>query len=405
MLDVEGAAPMSDFRVGMRPSCRMIVNDPRPMNEFVRRTVSAASLLLAAFCFWNAWSASHSVATPSQTVQSPRQLLTIPIQDVRPGMRVQAENPEIEQNMPDTVIHPKTWRLVKLHLQKSDGSGLDVELLRPLDWLIVEAMQMLEGSDHAEALIAEAKTVPAGEPRLVHLLQGATIHLDLPELGARGPAEVVAITPCPEIEPAAKGKRLVTGTFRHAAANVIDMTMEGEANPLGVTDNHPFWSADRQEFVEAGRLQVGERLQRADGTLTQLTRITPRRGPPVPVFNFEVDVAHTYHVGANGVLVHNACALPFPRAATHGSPLHNHIMNREALLQAGRSGVTNVRTNQALSDGTHTLSQLRPDVQYWENGLLHVIEVNVSGGPNYHALREDQLRSILGSLMGNYAGL
>ena len=43
------------------------------------------------------------------------------------------------------------------------------------------------------------------------------------------------------------------------------------------------------------------------GSIPQVTRITPRRGPPVDVFNFEVDVDHVYHVGTTGVLVHNSC--------------------------------------------------------------------------------------------------
>lgn len=126
-------------------------------------------------------------------------------------------------------------------------------------------------------------------------------------MGAQGPATIIAIEPCPRIEPAAPGKRLVTGTFRHAAANVIDLTIEGESQPIGVTDTHPFWSEDRQNFIPAGQLHAGEHLRRADGTLTQVTRITPRRGPPVSVFNLEIDAEHVYHVGTSGVLVHNDC--------------------------------------------------------------------------------------------------
>jgi hypothetical protein len=83
--------------------------------------------------------------------------------------------------------------------------------------------------------------------------------------------------------------------------------MPTKRKPFGCTDNHPFWSVDRDQFVEAGQLRIGENLQSADGTLVQVTRITPRRGPPVDVFNFEVDVDHVYHVGNTGVLVHNAC--------------------------------------------------------------------------------------------------
>lgn len=51
------------------------------------------------------------------------------------------------------------------------------------------------------------------------------------------------------------------------------------------------------------------RLVEADGgTFVQVTRITPRRGPPIPVFNFEVDGQHVYSVGPDGLLVHNGCA-------------------------------------------------------------------------------------------------
>jgi hypothetical protein len=130
------------------------------------------------------------------------------------------------------------------------------------------------------------------------------IHLALPELGAVGPAEVLAIEPCP---PLASGPgRTVTGTFAHSAADVLDLEIEGLDTRLGCTANHPFWSEDRQDFVPAGSLTIGEHLRTESGTLRQVTRITPRRGPPVAVFNLEVDAEHVYYVSTAGVLVHNA---------------------------------------------------------------------------------------------------
>jgi len=69
-------------------------------------------------------------------------------------------------------------------------------------------------------------------------------------------------------------------------------------------------------------------------------------------------------------------------------------------------GVTGVRTNQALVNAAgQTLSRLRPDVQYIQNGLIHIIEVNNSGGAGYHAARQGQLQSVLGALFGSYTGL
>ncbi|MFV0444216.1 MAG: polymorphic toxin-type HINT domain-containing protein, partial [Planctomycetaceae bacterium] len=71
---------------------------------------------------------------------------------------------------------------------------------------------------------------------------------------------------------------MVTATYRHQSQRVLDVQIAGNPAPLGTTANHPFWSADRQAFVRADELRVGERLQRADGGLTSVTRVTERPG-------------------------------------------------------------------------------------------------------------------------------
>jgi hypothetical protein len=78
---------------------------------------------------------------------------------------------------------------------------------------------------------------------------------------------------------------------------------------------------------------------------------------------------------------------------------------QEALPLLGLPGVTGVRTNQAISLAGKTISSLRPDVQYIRDGLIHIIEVNVSGGRNYHNIRSELFRSILGDLLGSYRGI
>ena len=54
---------------------------------------------------------------------------------------------------------------------------------------------------------------------------------------------------------------IVTGTFRHHNAKVVDLYVEGEESPIGTTVNHRFWSEDRWEFVRADSLREGERLR------------------------------------------------------------------------------------------------------------------------------------------------
>lgn len=55
------------------------------------------------------------------------------------------------------------------------------------------------------------------------------------------------------------------GKFVHYGAQVIDLRLAGQAEVIGTTPNHPFWSVDRHEFVRADQLRPGDRLQRLDG--------------------------------------------------------------------------------------------------------------------------------------------
>jgi len=130
---------------------------------------------------------------------------------------------------------------------------------------------------------------------------GTTIHLDLEEMGASGPARVVNIGRAPAF---AQGSgQIVTGTFSHSAGNVINLYIDGLDKPIGTTDNHPFWSEDRQVFVPAGKLQNGEILRTANGQLLAVNASSPRAADAV--FNLEVNNEHVYFVSAAGILVLN----------------------------------------------------------------------------------------------------
>ena len=236
---------------------------------------------------------------------------TKPIGEIRTGERVLAANPLVDHAVVTaSEIDPATWRNIRLRMRKQHGGTLEIVLLRPLAWLAeqIDEFNQLAAADFHTSVPPHA--VREGRDRTGWQLDSDVgqdtgwIHLALPELGAVGPAEVLAIEPCP---PLASGPgRTVTGTFAHAAADVLDLEIEGLDTPLGCTANHPFWSADRQDFVPAGSLTIGEHLRTESGTLRQVTRITPRRGPPVAVFNLEVDAEHVYYVSTAGVLVHNA---------------------------------------------------------------------------------------------------
>ena len=146
---------------------------------------------------------------------------------------------------------------------------------------------------------------PVGWIEETGAIVGGTVELDMAEVGAEGP--VTAVEPCPEIaERPHPGCRLVTGTFAHTATDVVDLQIEGQPLPVGVTATHPFWSAERRAFVPAGDLKVGELVGTAADTLLPVQSLHPRPHPE-PVFNLEVDTEHVYYVTRDGVLVHNKC--------------------------------------------------------------------------------------------------
>mgnify|MGYP002623877684 CR=1 FL=1 len=123
---------------------------------------------------------------------------------------------------------------------------------------------------------------------------------------------MLSIGECPQISPRPGPEfQVVTATFQQHAARVLDLSIDGVGTPIGSTPNHPFWSEDRQQFVRADELVVGERLRQSDGSFTRLAAVSTRPGAHT-VYNLEVQVEHTYHVAANGVLVHNGNSFDFP---------------------------------------------------------------------------------------------
>ncbi|QDU14181.1 hypothetical protein CA11_19850 [Gimesia maris] len=252
------------------------------MSDITRKLAIFGCLLLTSFCFWKAGTgliggADASVLSSAQAALSPAVtppwVVTTPIQQMRPGMRVVGRNPlrlETESTIDPT---PEGWRLLSVRMRKEDGTYFEAELLRPLSW------------------ISRHRAQP-----------GAIIELNIPDLRVVGAAEVLLISDCPPIDPG--DGPIVISTFKNTADNVLDIYVEGEAEPIGVTGGHPIWSEDRQAFVHTDQLQLGERLRSAVGRTVRITSIEIRAGPE-PVYNLEVAGEHVYSVTGSGLLVHN----------------------------------------------------------------------------------------------------
>lgn len=226
-------------------------------------------LFLVAYGIYATHTAKASLKSASQQVS-----ITTAIQDIRLGMRTLGKNPcgRIKEiyDEPDS-----SWYQINLQMVKQNSGILNIELLRPRNWLDLQDIK-----------------------------SGNTIYLDLPEMGAVGDALVSSIQPSPPIQ---QGQgNVVTGRFIHQAANCIDLYIEGQDNPIGCTDNHPFWSEDRQDFIPAGQLNQGERVLLFSGETAQIAQKLPRPGPET-VYNLEIWGEHVYCVGKDGLLVHNSC--------------------------------------------------------------------------------------------------
>ncbi|GAE90851.1 hypothetical protein JCM21531_4499 [Acetivibrio straminisolvens JCM 21531] len=116
-------------------------------------------------------------------------------------------------------------------------------------------------------------------------------------------------------------EKTVLETYVRETTELLHLTINGEV--IKTTFEHPFYVKD-VSFVEAGKLQVGDRLVDSRGNALVLEgkklEITDK---PVKVYNFKVDDFHTYHVAHIGVLVHNASSnysngMPEIKKTKHG---------------------------------------------------------------------------------------
>ncbi|QDT78611.1 hypothetical protein Mal35_20600 [Gimesia maris] len=193
------------------------------MSEITRKLAIFSCLLFTSFCFWKAGvgltgGADTEILPSAQAAMSPSfsppRVVTTPIQQMRPGMRVVGRNPLRIQTEATIDPTPADWRLVSVRMRKPDGTYFEAELLRPLSW------------------ISRHRAQP-----------GAVIELNMPELHVVGAAEVLSISDCPPIDPG--DGPVVLSTFKNIADNILNIYVEGETEPIGVTAGHPIWSEDR----------------------------------------------------------------------------------------------------------------------------------------------------------------
>ena len=205
-----------------------------------------------------------------------------PIEEIRVGHRVVtdlsrrvraiATDDDAIPTWYGNAIHPAQWQQVDLTLIRSDGSPMDVVLLRPKTWV-------------AENDVAPGRSVP----------------ISLPEMRQEGLAQIHRVSECPSIDPG--DGRVVTGTFASTVDSIVEVHLNQAGQPILCTAEHPFYRSSDHSFVAACELRNGDRVRHLSGKAT-VQRIVPRRGT-YRVYNLEVHGDHVYRVSRLGVLVHN----------------------------------------------------------------------------------------------------
>jgi hypothetical protein len=86
----------------------------------------------------------------------------------------------------------------------------------------------------------------------------------------------------------------------------VTVVAAGARSTITGTRNHPYYDLTRHDFVEAGRLAVGDRLQTGGPEVATVEALRDYSGAMV-TYDLTIEGIHTYYVGADAapVLVHN----------------------------------------------------------------------------------------------------
>ncbi|MCB2157045.1 hypothetical protein KQI84_19380 [bacterium] len=200
------------------------------------------------------------------------------------------------------------WQVVTLYMPNPDGGWdtLEVELLRSPEWF--------------------AETAPE---------VGKEITLEFPELDIFGPAWVVSIEPCPEIEDSPG--RVVLATVTRLSTHILSIELQGADEPLVLTSTHRLYSEDEDNWIPAEDLRVGGRLRTSTGSVS-IVSVVPLDGLP-RVYNIEVETEHSYLVSDLGVLSHNVnpCSAPTPPQEPKGGTYFLKDPETGEVVRTGRT--------------------------------------------------------------------
>ena len=121
----------------------------------------------------------------------------------------------------------------------------------------------------------------------------------------------------------------VTATWPHSDT-VVTLTL-GDGSQVETTASHPWWDVTTRTYTRTDHLAVGDQLLTADGSTLTVAGMSAPQGEQ-QVYNLTITGPHTYYVGDDTILVHNASPLEScPSAAAASSPSLQLIHSEETL--------------------------------------------------------------------------
>ena len=198
----------------------------------------------------------------------------VKIENIQLGQRILTQNPIQDEALYENANDGfSCWKQISLEVRHASGSVVDVDLLRPMEWI-------------------ERNNVTVGQ----------RFSFELTEIEIDGCGVVRSIFDAPDVDPGFGS--VITGKFvTRAASDLVRVTLVDGTQITG-TSKHPVWSPDVADWRGLGEFQPGHCMQSRDGLVTFVAvEFLP---DAAPVYNFEVAGEHVYEITELGILVHNA---------------------------------------------------------------------------------------------------
>ena len=186
--------------------------------------------------------------------------------------------------------------------------------------------------------------------------------------------------------------KTVLETYIREVTTLVHLTVNGEE--IVTTVDHPFY-VKNQGFIKAGELIVGDELLDVNGNVLLVENFDVElTDEPVKVYNFKVEDFHTYHVGENGVWVHNSnCKLIKNDDGTYDAELsykEDWTPGQRAEADAKCKALSKADTAKTIPERGSTSASKKYKNEYGENSVLktqdvdHTIDLQLGGIDDIH---------------------